>query len=169
MSQKNKSQPNFSQKIGDPAYVLQFLPFDQIPACNLDWTYRLTLVELKSIEDKAVSFDQLIKNNPANEGSMPTGLGRLEKQSVYIKTGDSAFQNRCFVAFVSGTLAKNLVYPDQPQFKQNFELVRFKVINPTFLVANHPPVITDYGLYLIVSANEQKNIKMADVFDLGNI
>ena len=48
-------------------------------------------------------------------------------------------------------------------------MVRFKVINPTFLVANHPPVITDYGLYLIVSANEQKNIKMADVFDLGNI
>ena len=77
MSQKNKSQPNFSQKIGDPAYVLQFLPFDQIPACNLDWIYRLTLVELKSIEDKAVSFDQLIKNNPANEGSMPADLGRL--------------------------------------------------------------------------------------------
>ena len=87
--------------------MLQFLPFDQIPACNLDWTYRLSLVELKSIEDKAVSFDQLIKNNPANEGSMPTNLGRLEKQSVYIQTGDSAFQNRCFVAFVSGTLAKN--------------------------------------------------------------
>ena len=83
---------------------------------------------------------------------MPKDLGRLSNQFVYIQTGDTAFQNRYFVAFVSGTLAKNELYPDQPQFKQNFELVRFKVINPNFLVANHPPVITDYGLYLIVSA-----------------
>ena len=36
------------------------------------------------------------------------------------------------------------------------------------MVANHPPVITDYGLYLIVLAYEQKIITIADVFDLDN-
>ena len=111
----------------------------------------------------------MIKNNPANEGSMPTGLGRLSNKFVYIQTADTTFRDRYFVAFVSGTLAKNEVYPDQPQFKQNFELTRFKVINPDFLVANHPPVITDHGLFLIVLASEKKSIIVADVYDLENI
>ena len=77
----------------------------------------LTLVVLKSMEDKSVSFDQLIQNNPDKEGSMPTGLGRLENQSVYIKTDKLAFAGKFFVAFISATLAKNPFSPDQPQLK----------------------------------------------------
>jgi hypothetical protein len=41
---------------------------------------------------------------------MPEGLGRLSNKSVYIKTGDSSFKNKIYVAFISGTLATNPLY-----------------------------------------------------------
>jgi hypothetical protein len=37
-------------------------------------------------------------------------LGRLEKQTIFIKTGDFALKNKFFVAFISATLATNQVY-----------------------------------------------------------
>jgi hypothetical protein len=42
--------------------------------------------------------------NPKNEGLMPVGLGRLEKQTVYIKTGDLTFKDKFYGVFVSGVL-----------------------------------------------------------------
>ena len=41
---------------------------------------------------------------------MPVGLGRLSDKTVYIKTGETSFLNKMYVAFVSGTLATNLDY-----------------------------------------------------------
>lgn len=75
---------------------------------------------------------------------MPVGLSRLSNKSVYIKTGDVSFLDKIYVAFISGALATNPLY--QPQMKQHFELARFKIIGPNFLVANHSPMIVNYGL-----------------------
>ena len=120
------------------------------------------------MEDKSVSFDQLIKNNPATEGSMPKGLGRLEKQSVYIQTADFTFIGKFFVAFVSATLAKNQLNPDQPQFKQNFELARFKVIPPDYNVANSPPMISNFVEEIKIFERDYKEIVVANFSDDKN-
>jgi hypothetical protein len=46
----------------------------------------------------------LLTANPNIEGSMPLGLGRLEKKSVIIKTDDVSLMGKIYVAFISGTL-----------------------------------------------------------------
>jgi hypothetical protein len=41
---------------------------------------------------------------------MPVGLGRLIDKTVYIETGEVSFKNKFYIAFISGTLATNLLY-----------------------------------------------------------
>ena len=67
------------------------------------------MVEIKTLTE-VVNFAELLKNDPANEGSMPVGLGRLSDKTVYIKTGEVSFLDKMYVAFVSGTLATNVDY-----------------------------------------------------------
>jgi hypothetical protein len=90
-------------------------------------------------------------------------LGRLEQQTVYIKTGDIALKNKFFVAFISATLETNPLY--QEQLKQNFELVRFKIIASEFSFTNAPPIISKFVEYLTIYANESMQVKVADLFD----
>ena len=71
-----------------------------------------------------------------------------------------------FVAFLSATLAKNPLNPNQPQFKQSFELTRFQVIAPDYNVFNSPPIISNFVEHLTVFANESKQVKVADLVDL---
>ena len=97
---------------------------------------------------------------------MPEGLGMILKEAVYIKTGNFLLKDRLFVAYVSGTLATDQLF--QPDMKQNFELVRFKVIAPDFRIANSPPVISNLIDQIIVFANESNQVVVADVSDAEN-
>ena len=99
---------------------------------------------------------------------MPTGLVRLEKQTVYIQTADFAFAGKFFVIFVSATLATNKLIPDQPQFKQNFELTRFKVIPPDYNVANSAPIISNFVEEIKIFEKDYKEIVVANISDDKN-
>ena len=118
---------------------------------------------MKSIDEK-VSFEERIKANPKNEGQIPYSLGVMQQEKVSIKTGDVTVKNKFFVAFISATLATNPLY--QIPLKQNFELVRFKLIAPDFSITNSPPIISNFVEYLTVFANELKQVKVADLIDL---
>ena len=75
-------------------------------------------------------------------------------EAVYINTGNFAYKDRFFVALISGVLATNPLY--QPQLKENFELVRFKVIAPAYRIVNSPPMISKFVSQFTVYANESK-------------
>ena len=142
VSHKNLPQKSFENKIGMPFVPIQFIPFDEHPVCGYEWSYTLSIFDIESLEE-SISFDQLIKN-PERQGEIPKGLeARLVNQIVYIQTGDAALKDKYFVAFISGTLATN---PNVQTniLKQNFELVRFKVISAEFSLANSPPMFTNH-------------------------
>lgn len=77
--------------------------------CSFDWAYTLTILEINTFEDQ-INFDLLMYDNPNIEGKMPEGLGTISNIAVYIKTGDFALKDRCFVAFISGILATDPLY-----------------------------------------------------------
>ena len=93
-------------------------------------------------------------------------MGKLSKQVVSIQTGDFAFKDKFFVAFVSATLATNPLY--QPQLKNYFELVRFKVIVPDFKIENSPPIVWNFIAEFTVIANEYNQITVAEFGDSEN-
>ena len=99
---------------------------------------------------------------------MPKDLGRLEKQSVYIQTADFTLIGKFFVAFLSATLATNPLNPNQPQFKQSFELTRFQVIAPDYNVANSPPIISNFVSEIKIYEQDYKQIVVAEVSDDEN-
>lgn len=98
---------------------------------------------------------------------MPEGLGTISTKAAYIKSGNFAFKDRFFVAFVSGILATNPLY--QPPLKQNFELARFKVIAPDYIVANSAPVISKFIDQLTIYANKYEQFTVGEVWDAENI
>ena len=87
---------------------------------------------------------------------------------MYIQTADFAFAGKFFVIFVSATLATNKLIPDQPQFKQNFELTRFKVIPPDYNVANSAPIISNFVEEIKIFEKDYKEIVVANISDDKN-
>ena len=91
----------------------------------------------------------------------------MSKNFVYIETGEVSYKDKIFVSFISATLATNpLLQADK--FKTYFELARFQIVSPDFIVANSPPTVTQFVSEFKIFANELKQVVVAEISDFEN-